>query len=249
MNNFKTIIWVLLLQFMILNANGQDSKTNSKWSASLSFTPAYAYRIVTVPKKNYNTFPNYLSYVTNDQIPKFGFQIGASVNYQIKSYLSVQSGILLNNNGYNTNTVQDSSNFLGIPSTPVMNIKFHCNNTYLGLPIMVYGQIKCTERLYVNCGLGFTVNFIMWGTLHTDGYGGWGTSSFSEFETLNMSLIAKVGVNYKFSDRLSLIISPVFNYMLLPAYDSYARDGASKNLNFYTVGLELGLSYHFKQKK
>lgn len=153
---------------------------------------------------------------------KTGYSIGLNVCFNIKKFISLESGMHYSNKGYQT-IKQDYTVSQPDPVIPDQS-KFIYSFHYIDIPLklnLMLGQHKI--RYFTSVGL--TTNFFIKEVVTNLSYFSDRTvktkyKSDYNYQHLNLSPTFSIGIDYKIKDNMSLRIEPYFSYGLLKIIDA-----------------------------
>ena len=221
----------------------QDCIKNSKWSIGFAVSPDYSHRFIKNSKKTINSFLTGYYYYS-DQLARSGFHLALSVGYNFCENFEVKSGFNFFCADYKTKTFYVIQYNQAHQRVGTNSYRLKRAFYYLGLPISFGYKIRCAKKLLVELGIGLSINYYTTSEVTPRDWYGW----YTEIEGFNSILMAQVGIKYNINRNLSLDVLPNFNYFTTPLHDPNTLDGANKELNLYSAGIEIGLNYNFGRK-
>jgi hypothetical protein len=240
----KMSIFLLVLFMCSSKIHSQnDSIKRDKWILSFVYSANHTYRYarqVSVP-----TVEKYEpSYHTNDQISKYGWHTSILVSRKLIKYLYFQTGIIIDNQGYKTKSLYDTTFNKYHQSIDVETYSYLYNYRFIGFPIKLIGKLNLNKTIFLSMDVGFTYYFIEGGPFKRLGSN---SSINNGIGVANQySINGALGINYAIK-KMYLSLKPHFNYFISPLESGYINsplDQGSYKLNLYSTGIEFGLNYY-----
>lgn len=151
------------------------------------------------------------------EIAKIGYTTGINACFNIKTFLAVEAGIQYSNKGYRTKKydlvfAQPGQSF---PQQTKNIFSVH----YIDVPLKVK-YILGKKRLRFLGGIGLVTNIFLkemvtkyyYYSDHTDKKR---TATGFNYNTINLSSVVSIGIDYKINNRMNLRLEPTFKYSLL----------------------------------
>jgi hypothetical protein len=167
---------------------------NSKWSTDIVGTPNF-YHL----KKNEVSTKDYNSTV--------GLSLGMETYYNLRKKIDVGLGV-----HYRTLSYQVDYNYkfrdYGDPQIPRRS---DLDAQYIDIPLIVRYEVLSKGAISIAPSLGFNSSFLIYSKQKTT----FEDNSIRDLEFLNTTLFsssAGIGVSYKISDKIALILEPRFSY-------------------------------------
>lgn len=200
--------------------------------------------------KNLSPYDNTLErneYV-NDRLrteqSKFGYTLGLRASFRLHDVAEIRTGILYSKITENFEYQRESSidPVTGIETTYPLEVSKN-NYQFVDIPVLIgYREDRKEFDFNVNFGILLNLAFSQQGRI-LDPYGPGsidvsGTPEAPIFQTRSgLALYSSVGYNYKFSDRVHLLIEPSLKYVIRPInhWDFPVRQ------RFHTFGMTTGL--------
>lgn len=170
---------------------------------------------------------------------KLGYTTGLNACYNINNFLGLESGIQYSNKGYQTKK-QDLIFENPDPTLPEKS-QFIYNLHYIDIPLKVnFTAGKKKVRFFTSAGL--TANIFIKKTqttifVYSDRTERNANPSNFDFNRINISPTASIGIDYKINERMNLRVEPTFRYGVLKIIDSPVTG------YLYSGGLNIG--YYF----
>ncbi|NDV45950.1 PorT family protein [Paludibacter sp. 221] len=256
----KKILLVSLLIFPILCFAQYDLSPAKLRNLSIgfSFAPEFSYRTVKSDLLN----DEVLNILSGNEKPKFGATAGFNAEYNFTNYLSLETGVLLSNKGYNKNfTSREGSQY-----SNKQNYSF--NYYYLDIPLKIkyyfLGLSKIRffasggvifnpylfRKIYLNNKdittqyIDYTIREIQTpspptpGTIHDNSISIiLAPNENLQYNKLNFSGTISLGASYNIDERLALEAQLEYKHALAPLnnFDIEAR--------LFSLGLNLSIHY------
>jgi hypothetical protein len=245
----KIIFGIIFLIHSIGYSQSDTAKTN-RWSLSFSFSRDYDYRIAHAAP-NGNSFPNYYQVNVSEQLPKYGWHGSILMSFKTFKWLSFQTGLLIDNQGYKTPDMHDTS-FASPISTGYPNnivqiytFSYEVNITYIGVPIKTMAELKLNKNISTTIDFGFNYYFLEKenNMLHGSSFSHGNIASSNYNFKNNYSLTEGLGIKFSLKN-IGVSIKGNGTYFLSQLFRYSKPENKYYNLNFYSFGVELGL--HFK---
>ncbi len=223
-----------------------DSVKTLKWKIGFVLSPNYTYRIV----NTVSPLPSWLKnddehYTTDDQVSKYGFHIGVIFAYQIANWCTLQTGLLLDKKGYNTNTLYFYPHFGS-------RVPYHnsYNYTYIGVPMFINIGIPLNKKLSISACLGASASPIERSKIISSINQNINTDlSFSHNkDELTIMIIGKLGMIYKINNNKIITIFPVCSYDTNSDQSGDSDDSKYKRIHLYSLGIEVGMNFTINKK-
>ena len=225
----RKIYLVLTLPVITLNIMGQELLNNL--SFNIFFQPNLVYRFDK-------------EFLPNNDKPKYGYQAGVGMTYGLNKKIGFSSGISFYKKGYNHNQKFNQTN----PPDPLVPEELDISNNYyfLGVPITLNYKMFDFDKfiIYLNtgvCGNIFLYSKEIYEKTMEDNIDKW-TETFhgnSLTRYLNLSGLICFDFDYSFSDKVSLMIKPNYEVMILP----FLKNTDLLLTRFWDLGIRFGLNY------
>ncbi len=223
-NKIITIIFVILTP-LLLPAQNSEHKINRKLSIGISFSPDYAYRNLYLENDEYD----FVGGRNESEKPRFGYTTGLVAKYQFRRRLAIESGIQFSDKGFKIKgTIEDFVTSEGTtpyndPSIPD-KYKFDYCFYNIGIPVKLnYYFLQKKVGLFVSGG--FSSDFFLSGKTkyklefrdrtEKNSY-----SADENFNKINFTGIAGVGLKTMISQKLHLQFEPVLRYTFTPLFNT-----------------------------
>lgn len=233
---------ILLLSISVF---GQEKAVikNKHFYIGINFSPDYCYRLL---NKNNDSMPNERwikakNLLDSIELSKFGYTAGISFGYQIRHWLSIETGIEYSNKGYKTVPILTIFDFNRDPEI-AKNIY---NYSYLDIPLKA-NFIFLKKKIQIFTGLGIVANILLKTKVktipekpssifpvqtHVDYYA---------YDKINISPTFSVGLQYNIIDKLFVRLEPIFRFGLLN-FDSKSY----KATHLWNAGVNINLNFRF----
>lgn len=172
---------------------------------------------------------------------KISYSAGLNVCFNIKKFVSLETGIQYSNKGFQTKFID-----LGIgpqdPSLPE-KLKMIYSYHYIDIPVKVNFTIgKKKVRFFTSVGV--TTNIFIKETqigvlVYSDRTDRKTSSTNTDYNNVNISPTISVGIDYKMNNRMNLRVEPTFRYGVLKLTDTPTTDylySGGLNISYY-IGL------------
>ena len=241
MNRFFNCFLFVLIPFSVI-CNTSDSIHPRKMQLGVIYSPDYCYRTLKATGES-----KWMVAIRDTmEIPKFGYSTGVNFIYKIASRLSVETGLLFSDKGFQTKkyTPEGKINSSDPSTKHPLKIAYLHHYYYLDVPIKLnyyiyLGKINffLTAGLSVNTFLHQTVTTL---TTYTDGKtDSKKATAPSPFEKLNVAVIGGFGMNYNLTDTYTLKIEPIYKRSITSIINAPVKSF------LYTAGVNVGISCHF----
>jgi len=179
------------------------------------------------------------------EIPKFGFTTGASLLYKVSEHFTFETGLQYSDKGEKTKWFSDFIYNTPDPSIPT-RIKYIVHYYYLDIPVKV-NYYLLTKRLKYFISGGVSANIFLGQTTtsigeFSDGHTEERPSShgLSAASTINIAIIAGMGIQYSLNEKLSLRIEPTYRRSLTAFVNAPIKG------YLYSTGVNLALYYKLR---
>lgn len=234
----------LLLVFLIacpLVTFSQSTETmvNKNFFVGLTFSPDFCYRTIvqndkTMTDEQWNTAKNIEDSVDT---PKFGYTTGLAFGYQIGKRISLESGLYYSNKGYRTISIATLYDI----NQPPANARHIFSFSYLDIPLKA-NVILLDQKFQFVIGIGAALNILLKASEKaipdnpTTEFPIETTEIDYEYNKINLSPMASLGLLYHLSNRLSVRVEPTLRYSLINI-----DDDSYKSTHFWSTGLNVGI--------
>ena len=245
---------VFILVFVSVFSYAQDSAQASKPKSrrvyiGASFSADYCYRTL-INNDGSSLSSTIVSMYNNIDKPKFGYTSGISVGYKLSKHISIESGVLYSNKGYQTAEMEltfgymiDRRRGFVYPSSPPEGrgrIIYRYN--YLDIPLrvnFVFGK----KKLHIISSVGITTNLLVSATntfvgkdVHGNIISSSSSNTTSSYNRVNLSPMVSCGIEYTINPRMFFRIEPTFRYGILKLSDTPVTQylwNAGINVGYY----------------
>ena len=244
---FLIFVYSIFLGHLLLaqDSTTTDAPKKPKWALHLLFSRDYDYRYIHQIKElpAQNNFYGYY-YTIDDQIPKMGWHTATLVSYHFVKHLFVQFGFIVDRKGYDTKTLTYAE-FNKYGQIIQYYYGTYKNNYYfIGIPILINGEVPLTKRLYATIGLGINYYFSEIDKIESSGgipIIDAGTSLLSNAGT---SFNGTIGLTYYTKQNVILSLKPTCTFFLTSFHDDGLGDYNWYYKNYlYSFGVEFGLGF------
>jgi|ERR1035437_598426 opacity protein-like surface antigen len=242
----KKIILILLCfsTLYIYGGNNQDTTARkSKWKIGINFSPDYCFRkLDSTGINSFNGAPilTIKNFRDSIEIPKFGYTAGISIGYDVSSLISIETGVFYSDKGYQTKWMGPFGNAGPESFSARLTYSFY----YIDIPFKVDVVLlnKRKFKAYINAGFVFNLFEKAENTSIESGNSNTTTSSndMSKYNSLNISVLGGIGLEYKCSDKVSLKLEPSFRYGL------YRIIEEPITAYLWNAGVNVGVNYYFR---
>lgn len=235
--------WLLILFIMPLIAKGQNSDSlRYKWLVGVSFESNLSYR-----QLQYSGINQYIGNERNsDEIPKFGFNAGLNIRYQISSKWCMDGGIIYANRGYATREEEliwfpPNSSY---PTKSKSMVSYH----YIEIPVKVNYNFRIGRgKFYITAGVSLnnftnkTTTLVVYQAngepLRQKDQSNYG------YQQDTYSVLLGLGVTIPVAKKIFLNIEPIYRQN----FTSIMVDNTAREY-FYSIGLNTRLLMGWKKK-
>lgn len=242
----KKIILILLCfsTLYIYGGNNQDTTARkSKWKIGFNFSPDYCYRkLDSTGNAYFGYLPNSIQmhYMDSIQKPKYGFTAGISVGYDVSPHVGIESGVFYSDKGYQTGWIIPYTD----PLVDYVPARLIYSFYYIDIPFKVDVTLLNKKKFKAYVNAGFVFDFFekaVVTSIYNDGANTTTSSNdYSKYNSLNISVLGGIGVEYKCSDRISLKLEPSFRYGL------YRIIETPITAYLWNAGVNIGVNYYFR---
>ncbi|NVO21458.1 MAG: hypothetical protein HXX13_17285 [Bacteroidetes bacterium] len=238
----RTLFTIILLAFIPMTSFCQEVKNHlpGKLRLGIQFSPNYCYRSLKSTDSNGSSL---ISFRNNNEIPKISFRTGIAGILDLNSRLSIRSGLLFSNYGYNgrsSDLVYQDSLYVDTP----IPVSFRQNEAFLYMIIpakidycLLYGKLK----FFISAGI--ETNILL--TNRKKSFIGYedGTSSISinttrtYFHNIAFSVAGSAGIEYRIGQQLGLRVEPEYQRFITSMTNTPIKG------YLYSAGLNLSLLY------
>jgi len=238
------IILLCLCSFYSYAGINQDTTTKkSKWKIGINFSPDYSYRKLDSTGNAYVGFlPNstQMHYMDSIDIPKMGFTAGISVGYDVSPLISVESGVYYSDKGYQTQWYIPYSDV----QSQSVSTRFIYSYYYIDIPFIVDVVLLNKSKFKAYIKAGFVFDFFekaVTTSIEQDNNNttSW-SNDYSRYNTLNISALGGIGIEYKCCNRISLKLEPSLKYGL------YRIVETPITAYLWNAGVNVGVNYYFR---
>ena len=232
---------ILLIVFSSLSAQGKKktSSKNNHFSIGVNFSPDYCYRTLTKNNKSlsHDQWTNAKRIQDSIDRPKFGYTIGINLRLQLHKKVSIETGFQYSEKGYKT--IPISTFYDPNPPFSIVIATNNINYDYFDLPLKVnFSFLEKRIQIATSAGLIFNVLRQVSVKINPEPPSTFKTKTIIDhydYNKLNISALASVGLKFKLNKRMDLQLEPNFRYGLLNT------DSKSFQTNhLWSAGLNLG---------
>jgi hypothetical protein len=237
-------ILILLCSAFSFGQKKQNKTANSGFPITqigLNTSVNMMYR--SLKNNNGSSLSNQLIHTRDEnEIPKVGYTVGINVLFNLKSNMSVESGIQYANKGYQTKMLETVSFQPNDPLAPE-KAKFIYHFHYLDIPLK-FNYVFGNRKIRYISSIGVTGNIFLKETQtsirdYADRTEKTPTSSGFEYERLNISPTISIGIDYKINNKMNFRIEPTFRYGVMKIID------APITAYLFSGGVNFGFYYGF----
>ncbi|MFK7757858.1 MAG: outer membrane beta-barrel protein [Flavobacteriales bacterium] len=236
MNKLITLLFILTaFQLKAQDELKELMVAHGRFTIGAYFSPEAAYRSLenTADSEQFNQL---VERRNNSESPKFGYTTGLSIAYDLKNNFSLESGLQHSNRGFQhkiswsnliTNNIIDDRYGFTYNSSEEGNIEtisFIDRLQYLGIPINL-NYVAGRKKLKFISSIGVTAEYLFKASSvvvkHYDDKRPERDARIEEgYNRFNLSPQISLGVEYQFSDQMSLRAMPTFRAGLMPIIDA-----------------------------
>ena len=232
----------LLFTCWVLGSFAQvlPTKKLTRFQVGVSFSPDVCYR--KLEKTDSSSFNDYVIDQRNEmEIPIVGYSGEVNVRYSFSRFFSMESGIQFSTKGYQTKK-QNIVSFPPEPGFPTA-VKYIDHFYYLDIPLKINFSAGKNKWRFVS-SIGASANFLLNASVTQVAYYADKTdrstsSAGYSFKKLNVTPQVSIGLDYQFTDKMSLSVEPTFRYGILKIIDSPITG------YLFTIGLNAGYYLRF----
>ena len=244
---------VILISFLFLHYftfSQKDTSKTHRWFISLIGTPSHDFMVYHPtsfqPPDNINGLP----IINGNLRANKHWHGGILFSFNILKALNIQTGITIDQQGYKTTQLHDTAFSRGHSILDIGTFYLEYRYTYIGVPLKIGSEIKLNKNISVLFDAGINFNFCFGAkqivnvnaNYFQDG-NGYGTNF------LNNSVNCGIGIRYMV-ENVGISLKPNFNYFLSKeyAYKYPSFNDGYYSMNFYSIGVELGLQFKLGKK-
>ena len=236
-------IAVLTISFLPTLGFGQIESPGKLESIGLIVSPNISYRTLSFSSPN-----QWIADRRNsEELPGFGFMVGATIHYRITDRIRIETGILYSDMSIRTADT-DLTWVTPNDAFPIQTkTVFHYGS--IRVPFKVNYRLYEHNKLNVYAVMGLSTNLFInkrtevvteYPDRHSDSHT---SSKHVGYSIFGLGLTAGAGVEYQFSRRIYSRLEPSLNYSVTSA----VVDKGSKEY-FYSFGIMAGFFYRFGNK-
>jgi len=212
-----------------------DTLKKKKIEIGISFSPDMAYRSL----KPDAASRDIADYRDTLEIPKFGYTVGANVEFKLNRKFNIEAAVLFSDRGMRT---KESALTTAVKDQEASMYSYNFHYYYLDVPIKAdYFLVNKKLRFYITAGLSADFFLGQTTTLISDyNHSRVRTNSKGDpgFSSVNMGFLAGLGIRYPVGKRTDLVAEPVYRRSIT------AINSAPIKGYLYSAGLTLGLYYN-----
>lgn len=217
-----------------------DSTKTNKFELSFGIAPNYEHWISHIFS---NSYPSNIEFVKG-LTPRIGLNASSLISFNILKNYFVQTGIVSDNMGYKTAKTTTYSYTKNGQITNSYTYWEKVHYTYLGIPIKMVGKLNLSKKLIGS--LDFGANYYFFAIMQTRWEGSEFSNSNDAYLLNGLSVNCSLGLHYKATSKHSVYIKPFFNYFITSDKN---ETSSSYKLNFYSVGVELGMDFNLRRSE
>jgi hypothetical protein len=219
----KFIFCFLLLIPAAMNA--QDSTSKVMWG--VAYSNDMCYRL----SKADAGFDDFKSEFDSLESAKYGYSVGLTFNYAVRSNWTIQSGLNFSEKGYRIDTLKEAS---------LTNMKFHFR--YIELPVQVGHVFKSKRTIKPCASFGVYVGYLLSQKTHYTPIGEISSSfldNSSSLSKVNLGLVTTCGIQTNIQSTYLFKVEAMYKQSLLSLSDG----PFNRYLN--SLGIVLSLQHSF----
>ncbi|MFA6403022.1 MAG: outer membrane beta-barrel protein [Salinivirgaceae bacterium] len=210
----NTLIFILSL-FLFNSLQGQQLN-NKKLRLGLYYAPSFANRYLTSESKNNIDQETYLKYRQTTEVSDYSNNMGFFFNYEFGKDFLFESGLSYENIKYERQIIK--AYFPGFMDLYSGDKRIYFKYDFITIPLVIKYKYSF-NRFIVSGGTGLNqnilINYSESGDLDSD-IKEYGTVISSETKNYTISAIAKLGLDFRLNNEISIFFEPQFSYMLIP---------------------------------
>jgi hypothetical protein len=232
---------LLLLTFIVINVYGQGQEKENKdivfnrIQIGVNFSPDLNYR--TLKNNDGSTNSDQVIKLRNEnETVKPGYTVGLNFIYNFNKNIGIETGIQYSNKGYQRKLqdfiygdfIDPKYGFIG-SSNPPENMPIQLttifNYYYIDIPLKI-NFIFGMRKIRIITSVGITANLFVKETYTSIFYYDDATTtrktynlSYYDYNSLNISPLISLGIDYKINKSMNLRLEPTFRYGILKIID------------------------------
>ena len=206
---FSIVVVAVLSAGNNTSANNTQENDFHRIRLGVTFSPAYSYRTL-----KGSDIHGMLNSRNDYEIAKFGYSGGLNIDYNLKSWFGIESGILYTNKGYRT-----KKTYLSYDDPVIGNsqwIRTTYSYHYIDIPLKIRFSAGW-EKIRFSAAAGITTGFLagQTNTLQFENGRDKSPNYASDYNRVNLFPTISAGMDYKVTSKSTLRLEPVFQYGLV----------------------------------
>lgn len=233
MKKIGILLFIFLPVIAFCSTTGDSTKTTAsdstktkKLVVGISFSPDYCFRKLK-PEEDAKWIAESRDSI---EVAKFGYSVGAVVEYKLNSKLHIAAGVQFSDSGEKTKkfTVDD------LPyGQKAVSYSYNFHHHYLNIPVKAnYFLLTGKLKFYVTLGVSTNV-FLSQRTTFITHYANRDSKEISKtdpgFSKINFAVLAGCGITYPINSKTKLMIEPIYrrsiNSIIKAPVKSYLYSG------------------------
>lgn len=234
MKKYFTIVLICLP--FILFCQSSDTTRSGKLEIGISFSPDYSFRTL----KPDDTSKWITDSRDSIEIPKFGYTVGAFLNYKLNKKIKIETGILFSDKGEQTKKYSLENTVSG--QQPI-KYSFNDHYYYIGVPVKAdYYFLIGKLKFYITAGVSADI-FLFQKITSIVSYANndqkTNSTSNPGFTRLNLAVVAGCGINYPISKKINFKMEPIYRRSVTSIINAPVKS------YLYSAGINIGVYKNF----
>ncbi len=186
------------------------------------------------------TDPDIPNFVKDIIEPDFGYTTGLNLNYQFNAWLGLEAGLHFANKGYKSSWIPSTN----IQGARLGEARYFDHFYYLDIPLSAKFYILQNRlRLFATAGLSPSI-YLDYNYFDEFKYDNgeeetYKSESSMSANTINLVMLAGLGIDYRISDKISLHLEPIYRRSLMPI------NSDAMEYYLWSIGVNAGVYYRF----
>ena len=148
----------LKLVLLLISANLFSVNAQIKWTLGAVIRPEIGHRTL-IANGNNGTGELIVGLRNEIETPRWCYTAGFSAQYQLKSKLKIESGILISDKGFQTKNIPVTTLENPDPAINFNTMQFVYHHYYIDIPITAHYQFRLNDKYNLQTGLGICNSF------------------------------------------------------------------------------------------